>query len=585
MFFRNSAMTANAPFFISCIVPARNEEGNIEKVVDALSPVLASSPLIRDYEIIIVNDNSTDSTGRLIDSLAEKDLHIRPVHRTSSPGFGNAVKSGMAEAKGDIVIPFMGDLSDNPHDIPRLVERIGEGYDVAYGSRFVEGGSLNNYPRAKLIANRAFNNLVRLSFGMPNRDITNAFKAYRREVLDTIGIENLESSGFDLTVEIPIKAHILGFRSSEVPVSWYDRTAGEAKLKLSRNGSIYGKRFMSLFFHGNLVALKDLFRFFIKGSWLGIILALFFGILILAFLFTLTGFSTIFFILEKVSLFWILLSCTAILFSFVMRTWRWSVLLRSAGYVYPRDILFKCLMFSWFLNYLIPARLGDIARAVALKTTSDAPFGMTLSTIVIERIYDMITLALLLGIASLFFFQSSFVYIEIGAFAIIAAMFCVLVILYRYDETIIRFFEHRFPTIRQSLVLLKEGLANIVRNPGAMALCFILSFPVWLLEIASIFFAARSIGYDLSFVYATTAGVVAFLAQALPLTPAGLGIHEASITGVLMLFSVPSATGMSIALVDHFARGLVIYVLGLVATIHIAFASRWFFKKNDRNLP
>jgi hypothetical protein len=172
------------------------------------------------------------------------------------------------------------------------------------------------------------------------------------------------------------------------------------------------------------------------------------------------------------------------------------------------------------------------------------------------------------------------VYIEIGAFAIIAAMFFVLFIMYRYDETIIRFFEHRFPAIRQSLVLLKEGLTNIVRNPGAMALCFILSFPVWLLEIASIFFAARSIGYDLSFVYATTAGVVAFLAQALPLTPAGLGIHEASITGILMLFSVPSATGMSIALVDHFARGLVIYVLGLVATIHIAFASRWFFKKS-----
>jgi uncharacterized protein (TIRG00374 family) len=574
-------MTANAPFFISCVVPARNEEGNIAAVVDALSPALASSPFIRDYEIIIVNDNSTDSTGRLIDSLAQKDHHIHPVHRTSSPGFGNAVKSGIAEAKGDIVIPFMGDLSDNPRDIPRLIERIGEGYDIAYGSRFVEGGSLNNYPREKLIANRTFNNLVRLSFGMPNRDITNAFKAYRKEVLDSIGIDNLESSGFDLTVEIPIKAHILGFRSSEVPVSWYDRTAGEAKLKLSRNGWIYGKRFMSLFFHGNLVALKDLFHFFVKGSWLGIILALFFGILILAFLFTLTGFSTIFSLLRQISWFWILLSCLAILFSFLMRTWRWSVLLRSAGYVYPRDILFKCLMFSWFLNYLIPARLGDIARAVALKTTSDAPFGMTLSTIVIERIYDMVTLALLLGVASLFFFQSAFLYIEIGAFAIIAAMFCVLVIIYRYDETIIRFFEYRFPTTRQSLVLLKEGLANIVRNPGAMALCLILSLPVWLLEIASIFFAARSIGYDLSFVYATTAGVVAFLAQALPLTPAGLGIHEASITGILMLFSVPSATGMSIALVDHFARGLVIYVLGLVATVHIAFASRWYFRRND----
>jgi hypothetical protein len=574
-------MTAKNTYFVSCVVPARNEEGNIEAVIDALSPVLSSSPVICDYEIIVVDDNSTDSTGRLIDTLAYKDPHIHPVHRTSTPGFGNAIKTGMKEAKGDIVIPFMGDLSDNPQDIPRLVERIDQGYDVAYGSRFIEGGALNGYPRVKMIANRAFNNLVRLSFGIPYHDITNAFKAYRKEVLDEIGIDNLESSGFDLTVEIPIKVHILGFRSSEVPVQWYDRTAGDAKLKLSRNGSIYGNRFMKLFFHGNLVALKDLFRFFMKGSWLGIILALLFGLLILASLFTLSGFSAIFTLLEHVTWYWIVFSCLAILLSFVMRTWRWSVLLRSAGYVYPRDILFKCLMFSWFLNYLVPARLGDIARAVALKTTSDAPFGMTLATVVIERILDVITLALFLGIASLFFYKASFVYVEIGSFALIAAMFCFLLIIYKYDETIIRLFEHRIPSIRHSLVLLKEGLVSISENPEAIALCFLLSLPVWLLEIASIFFAARSVGYDISYIYAATAGVIAFIAEALPLTPAGLGIHEASVTGVLLLFSVPSSVGMSIALVDHFARGLVIYVVGMIATIHIAFASRWYFRNYE----
>jgi hypothetical protein len=573
-------VTIENSYFVSCIVPARNEEGNIGDVIDALTPVLRKTPLIHDYEIIVVDDNSTDSTGVLIDTIAQKDLHIRPVHRTTTPGFGNATKSGMAIAKGDIIIPFMGDLSDNPHDIPKLVERIHEGYDVAYGSRFVEGGALNNYPWAKLIANRVFNNLVRLSFGIPYQDITNAFKAYRKEVLDEIGICSLESTGFDLTVEIPIKAHILGFRSAEVPVQWCDRTAGEAKLKLSTNGSIYGKRFLHLFLYGNLVALKDLFQYFVKGSWLSIFLALLFGVFILAFLFTLTGFSMIFSLLERVSWPWILASCLAILFSFVMRTWRWSVLLRSAGYIYPRDILFKCLMFSWFINYLVPARLGDIARAVALKTTSDAPFGMTLSTIVIERILDMITLALFLGIASLFFYKTSFVYVEIGSFGIIAVMFFLLLIVYKYDEIIIRLFEHHIPSVRQSSILLKEGLVNISGNPEAMALCFILSLPVWLLEISSIFFAARSVGYDLSYVYAATAGVVAFIAQTLPLTPAGIGIQEASITGVLMLFSVPSALGMSIALIDHFARGLVIYIVGLIATIHIAVASRWYFRKN-----
>jgi len=575
-------VTNQNTYFVSCIVPARNEEENITSVVDALTPVLSNTPLIKDYEIILVDDNSTDSTGRLIDTLAEKDTHIRTVHRTTSPGFGNAIKYGMKQAKGDIVIPFMGDLSDNPLDIPGLVERIGDGYDVAYGSRFIEGGTLNNYPWAKLIANRAFNNLVRISFGIPYRDITNAFKAYRKEVLDEIGIDTLESSGFDLTVEIPIKAHILGFRSSEVPVQWCDRTAGEAKLKLSRNGSIYGKRFLSLFFRGNLIAMKDLFQFFVKGSRLGVFLALLFGILILASLFALTGFSTIFSILERVSWSWILVSCLAILLSFVVRTWRWSVLLRSAGYVYPRELLFKCLMFSWFLNYLIPARLGDIARAVALKMTSDAPFGMTLSTIIIERIFDVLTLALFLGIASLSLHESSFIYVEIGAFAIIVSMFFVLFIIFTYDTTIIRFFEHRFPSIRQSIVLLKEGLVNISKNPEAIVLCFLLSLPVWLLEISSIFFAAQSVGTDLSFVYAATAGVVAFIAQTIPLTPAGLGVHEASITGVLMMFSVPSALGMSIALVDHFSRGIVIYLFGLIAAIHIAFASRKYFRKPEK---
>jgi uncharacterized protein (TIRG00374 family) len=573
-------MTAENTHFVSCIVPARNEEGNIATVISALTSVLSDTPTICDYEIIVVDADSTDSTTALVDTLSQKDPHIHPVHRTASPGFGTAIKTGMAHAKGDIIIPFMGDLSDDANDIPQLVERIDEGYDVVYGSRFMEGGRLNNYPRAKLIANRAFNNLVRVSFGIPHQDITNAFKAYRKEVLDEIGIDNLESRGFDLTVEIPIKAYVLGFKSSEVPVHWFDRTAGEAKQKLSRAGSIFGKRLLNLFFHENLVALKDLFHFFVKGSWLGIILVFLFGIFLLAFLLTLTGFSAIFTILEKVSWSWVLMSCLAILFTFIVRTLRWSVLLRSAGYVYSHDILFKCLMFSWFLNYLVPARLGDIARAVSLKTTSDAPFGMTLSTIVIERILDMITLALFLGIASLFFYKSSFVYVEIASFGIIVAMFCVLLIIYKYDETIIRLFETHIPSIRQSLHLLNEGLVNISRDPKSMLLCFFLSLPVWVLEIASIFFAARSIGYDLSFVYAATAGVVAFVAQAIPLTPAGLGIHEASITGVLMLFSVPSAMGMSIALVDHFARGLVIYVFGLIATIHIAFASRWYFRKN-----
>jgi len=358
---------------VSVIIPARNEEGNLERLLKALIPVLENNQLTRDFELILVDDNSTDATGTIIDHHAQGDSRIIPVHRRDSPGFGNALKAGFSRASGDVLVPVMGDLSDDPHDIPQLIGKIAEGYDIAYGSRFVPGSIMERYPKAKWLANRAFNNLVRLSFGMPQRDITNAFKAYRREVIEAVGPTNLESTGFDLTVEIPVKAHVLGFRSAEVPVHWSDRTAGEAKLKLSRNGSIYGKRFLRLFFKGNLIALKDLFRYFVKGSWLGIALALVFGVLLLLALFTFAGFSTILSLLKGVSWPWVFLSCTAILVTFVLRTWRWSVILRSARHVYPRDMLFKCIMFSWFLNYLVPARLGDVARGVALKTTEDAP--------------------------------------------------------------------------------------------------------------------------------------------------------------------------------------------------------------------
>ena len=198
--------------FLSCVVPAHNEVDNIENVVQALGKTFDSYTEITGYEIVIVNDNSSDGTGPLIDGLVLNNSNIHPVHRTGSPGFGNAVKAGIKEAKGDVIVPVMGDLSDDPKDIITMIKKLGEGYDIVYGSRFIPGGGLDDYPPAKLVANRLFNNVVRLLFGIQNKDVTNAFKAYRREIFDEIPVESLESSRFDLTVEIPLKAHIAGFK-------------------------------------------------------------------------------------------------------------------------------------------------------------------------------------------------------------------------------------------------------------------------------------------------------------------------------------------------------------------------------------
>jgi len=568
---------------ISCVVPAYNEEENLEELIERLIPVLESHDETKDYEIILVNDNSTDNTPSIIDALANENPRIKPVHRASTPGFGNAIKEGLKHAEGDIIIPVMGDLSDDPKDIPKLVRKIEEGYDIAYGSRFIKGGSVEDYPTAKMLANRIFNNAVRFLFGIPHRDVTNAFKAYKREVLDAIGIENIEAEGFDLTVEIPLKSHILGFKSAEVPVNWHGREKGEAKLKLSENGFVYGKRLLKLFFWGNLVALRDLFRSVVRGSWVGILGAIFLGLLILAGIFTLSGFSEVFDILRTVSLYWVLLSGGCILSTFILRTWRWSVLLRSAGYVVPRGMLFKCIMFGWLLNYLLPARVGDIARGVALKTTEKKPLGMSLSTIVLERVFDMITLAFLLALPATLFYQEQFLWLEALAIGIAVTLVLVLFIVYKFEGYIVRVLKNRFSKIKESICLLKEGLDEMRKNTAAMALCFALSVPIWLFEIASIFFAAKAIGFDIHFLFAAVSGIAAFIAQALPVTPAGIGIHEASITGILALLGVSTSVGVSIALVDHFARGLIIYIFGLISAIHIGFASREYFVELKRN--
>lgn len=255
------------------------------------------------------------------------------------------------------------------------------------------------------------------------------------------------------------------------------------------------------------------------------------------------------------------------------------MILRSAGYIFPRSMLFKCIMFGWLLNYLIPARVGDVARGVALKTTEDAPLGVSLSTIVVERIFDMITLVLLLAVPAVLYYQERFLWLEAVSLGITLVLVLGLAVFYRYDEWIAKRLSQRSPSIGRSLLLLKQGLEGIADNKAALLLCLALSLPIWFFEVFSIYLASRALGFDIPLIYASISGVASFVAQTVPVTPAGIGIHEASITGVLGFFGISVKEALSIALVDHFARGLVIYVFGLISAIHIGFASRWYFRR------
>jgi dolichol-phosphate mannosyltransferase len=220
---------------ISVVIPARNEVGAIAGTVRG-----AVEPLERegiDYEILVIDDSSTDGTAAAAGELAATNDRIRCYRSRYSQGFGLAVRAGLERFEGDAVAILMADGSDDPEDLVRYVRVLEDGYDCAFGSRFIHGAEVANYPRFKLILNRIVNWGIRALFRTGYNDTTNAFKAYRREVIQTV--QPLLANHFNLTVELPLKAMTRGHSYGIIPVAWRGRTSGGSKLALQEMGSRY----------------------------------------------------------------------------------------------------------------------------------------------------------------------------------------------------------------------------------------------------------------------------------------------------------------------------------------------------------
>ena len=220
---------------LSVVIPAHDEAGSIVDTVQAIATRLDQAAI--DYEILVVDDASTDGTGALVREFAAADRRIRCLRSPNPPGFGYAVRAGLDEFAGDAVVVTMADASDDPEDIVAYHRALEAGADCAFGSRFVAGSRVEDYPRVKLVLNRTVNFGIRVLFRYGYNDTTNAFKAYRREVIETV--QPLFSNHFNLTVELPLKAITRGHGYTVVPISWRNRTAGDSKLKLQEMGSRY----------------------------------------------------------------------------------------------------------------------------------------------------------------------------------------------------------------------------------------------------------------------------------------------------------------------------------------------------------
>ncbi|MDB5069223.1 MAG: arnC 3 [Candidatus Eremiobacteraeota bacterium] len=220
---------------LSVVIPAHDEQDCIEQTLLDLARVLESERI--PFEIVVVDDHSTDGTAAAVARVAAVQPHVRCVANARPNGFGNAVQTGLDAFAGDAVCIVMADASDDPLDVVAYWRLIAGGYDCAFGSRFVRGARVVEYPRLKLLLNRSANAMISLLMGIRYNDVTNAFKCFRREVID--GVRPILSPHFNITVELPLKAIVRGYSWAVVPTSWYNRKGGVSKFKIKEMGSRY----------------------------------------------------------------------------------------------------------------------------------------------------------------------------------------------------------------------------------------------------------------------------------------------------------------------------------------------------------
>jgi glycosyltransferase involved in cell wall biosynthesis len=221
---------------ISIVIPVHNEEENICETIKNIE-----NKLNLDYEIIIVNDHSRDDTGVIVKNLMKQYSNLMLVENDTGRGFADALRKGFSISNSDLIIPVMADSCDDPQTIAVMHDKVLDGFDVVCGSRYMKKGKKIGGPKLQSFFSRFVGLSLKHIIRIPTSDVSNSFKCYRRNVLEGI---RTQSKGFELSMEITLKAYFAGYKITEVPTVWQGRYIGKSKFYLLRVAPSYIKLYL-----------------------------------------------------------------------------------------------------------------------------------------------------------------------------------------------------------------------------------------------------------------------------------------------------------------------------------------------------
>ena len=218
------------------VIPTYNEADNVRLITQRVRRAVPS------VDILVTDDNSPDGTGAIADEISAADDHVFVLHRAGKQGLGAAYVAGFAWAKDkgyDAVVEMDADGSHAPEELPLLLDALQEN-EAVLGTRYISGGSVHNWPVHRLLLSRGGNIYIRMALGMPFRDATGGYRAYRMPVLDAINVETIASTGYSFQVELAWRTYKNGFRMTEVPITFTEREHGVSKM----SGNIFKEQLL-----------------------------------------------------------------------------------------------------------------------------------------------------------------------------------------------------------------------------------------------------------------------------------------------------------------------------------------------------